>query len=329
MFRKGVFSLGDFQGVTLGCDELGGGISFIPDYGGTITTLKLINGSTVKCVLDPISSYQELVSNGEFKNIWLAPFPNRVGKGKYTFDSKDYELPRNEGEELNALHGFIFKSKFELSEVKCDMHYASATLTCAYEGGYPGYPFPFVCTVSYYISAETFATEISLENTGASDMPAGLGWHPYFRLNSSVQDMELNLPDVNSLILDSKGVPTGESEKFDRFRSKKRIGGNQFDHCLQIKTEKQKIVTSLYDPKSNTVLDISQDSNYKFLQVYIPPHRRSIAIEPMTCAADAFNNAKGLSRLKPGDVLRAKSEVTLKTDQQAEVHQIEQTEFAG
>ena len=38
---------------------------------------------------------------------------------------------------------------------------------------------------------------------------------------------------------------------------------------------------------------------YNFLQVYTPPHRKSIAIEPMTCAPDAFNNKDGLIVLGP------------------------------
>jgi aldose 1-epimerase len=40
---------------------------------------------------------------------------------------------------------------------------------------------------------------------------------------------------------------------------------------------------------------------YNFLQVYTPPHRNTIAIEPMTCLADAFNNKKGLIILKPSE----------------------------
>jgi len=38
---------------------------------------------------------------------------------------------------------------------------------------------------------------------------------------------------------------------------------------------------------------------YNFLQVYTPPHRKSIAIEPMTCAPNAFNNEQGLIILAP------------------------------
>ncbi len=38
---------------------------------------------------------------------------------------------------------------------------------------------------------------------------------------------------------------------------------------------------------------------YNYLQVFIPPSKKSIAVEPMTCAADAFNNKMGLIILNP------------------------------
>jgi aldose 1-epimerase len=49
------------------------------------------------------------------------------------------------------------------------------------------------------------------------------------------------------------------------------------------------------------------DSNHQFLQVFtgdaLPASaaRRSLAIEPYTCAANAFNNGLGLRVLQPGE----------------------------
>ncbi len=45
---------------------------------------------------------------------------------------------------------------------------------------------------------------------------------------------------------------------------------------------------------------VFQDKSMNFLQIYTPEKRRSIAIEPMSCLADAFNNKIGLITLKPG-----------------------------
>ena len=50
-------------------------------------------------------------------------------------------------------------------------------------------------------------------------------------------------------------------------------------------------------------IDISFDSHTEesFLQVYTPDTRNCIAIEPMTCAPDCFNNKNGLLTLKPSE----------------------------
>jgi len=51
---------------------------------------------------------------------------------------------------------------------------------------------------------------------------------------------------------------------------------------------------------------------YNYLQVFIPPDRMSIAIEPMTCNANAFNNKDGLITLSPGEVLTTVCGIELK-----------------
>ena len=51
---------------------------------------------------------------------------------------------------------------------------------------------------------------------------------------------------------------------------------------------------------------------YNYLQVFIPPLRNSIAIEPMTCNTDAFNNKEGLIILEPDQQFKASYGVSIK-----------------
>ena len=46
-----------------------------------------------------------------------------------------------------------------------------------------------------------------------------------------------------------------------------------------------------------------------FFQVFTPPHGESIALEPMSCNVDAFNNGEGLVALEPGKEWKAKMEI--------------------
>ena len=72
--------------------------------------------------------------------------------------------------------------------------------------------------------------------------------------------------------------------------------------------EKGVAVTQVANPARNLKLEVWQETGpkqFNYLQVYTPKTRQSIAIEPMSCAPDAFNSGKGLIRLKPDEVIEA------------------------
>jgi aldose 1-epimerase len=79
---------------------------------------------------------------------------------------------------------------------------------------------------------------------------------------------------------------------------------------------KRKIVTTkLIDRKQGIELQLWQESGkgqYRYLVLYRPASGTSVAIEPWTCAPDAFNNNLGLLVLNPGGKFRASYGVKLK-----------------
>ena len=58
-----------------------------------------------------------------------------------------------------------------------------------------------------------------------------------------------------------------------------------------------KNVFQLTNTKNGVSLKIQPQSNYPFLQIYTPPHRKSIALENLSAAPDALNNKMGLTIL--------------------------------
>mgnify|MGYP000125559389 CR=1 FL=1 len=58
--------------------------------------------------------------------------------------------------------------------------------------------------------------------------------------------------------------------------------------------------TEITDRESNITIQLWQEAViYKYLQIFIPPSRSSIAVEPMSCSINAFNSKEGLIILKP------------------------------
>ena len=100
-------------------------------------------------------------------------------------------------------------------------------------------------------------------------------------------------------------IPTGEILPFDQFSELTKINQVNLDTGFRIAGEEGFVETLLFDPESDVKIKVYQETGekkYNFLQVYIPPSRDSIAVEPMTCNIDAFNNKDGLIVLELGEV---------------------------
>ena len=238
---------------------------------------------------------------GEAENPWLFPFPNRLKQGVYDFEGKKYSFEINDGNGLqNALHGFVRAEPFSITEQGKNDQEAQVTLDYAYAGELDSYPFPFQMSISYRLSAQQLKVGVKLVNTGRTNMPAGLGWHPYFGLPLGKDKAEIQLPSCREVEVDKTMIPTGKkfaSTRFDAFHSLKGI---DLDTCFELNDKGQINAVRLRSGDDHEIR-LWQDGAYGFIQIYIPDDGQSIAIEPMTCGIDAFNTGEGLRILAPGE----------------------------
>ena len=146
----------------------------------------------------------------------------------------------------------------------------------------------------------------------------GAGWHPYFKLDSqSVNDLSLELPEVNLVHCNDRMLPTGTEESYTDFSTSKEIESTQLDTCFRVLNIDKKAIVSLVNKEHQ--LSIWQDAkHYPYVQIYTPDDRASIAIEPMTCNVNAFNNQNGLLSIAPNEVHTLDFGVTLKAIKKTE-----------
>jgi aldose 1-epimerase len=57
----------------------------------------------------------------------------------------------------------------------------------------------------------------------------------------------------------------------------------------------------LRNPARKVQVEIHPSASYPYLQIFTPEHRKSIAIENLSAAPDAFNNGMGLKVLEPDE----------------------------
>lgn len=285
-------------------------VSIIPEYGANVNELVLKKTKKNKhySIIEGDKDYNSIIKNEWFRGAKLTPFPNRIKDGKYEFNGKIFCLPINHNKKHHAIHGLIYNKKFAIvNEYK-----NSIRLKYSYNKEYDGYPFIMDIIINYKLS-KGFECKTTIINLSNENIPIGDGWHPYFTLtkNSNIDDCSLKIPSDKLIIVDERMIPTGKIIKFNKFLKSKRIGKEIFDSGFII--TKSMIKNKNYTRIAETILSNKEQDNldiiiwqetgknkYNYLQIFIPPSRKSVAIEPMTCSTDAFNNKHGLIILEPG-----------------------------
>lgn len=293
MFEIQQQPFGNFEKYILKCDA--SEVALVPAFGTNILSLQFQG----KEILWGFENESTLTANDKSRSIFLAPFPNRIQHGKYFFEENDYQLPINKPKENNAIHGFIWNKKFEVESTKVEKDHASIALKYSYDGSEAGYPFPFELILQYTLYETHFSVQFSAVNNGNSNMPFGFGWHPYFSVGEHVNNWQLQLPDCNILETNEHLIPNGNRKNYTLFQQPENIGNAEFDTAFELTGFKDFFETRLFSSEYHAALSIKQSGVFKYLQVYIPPKRNCIAIEPMTCPANAFNSKEGLIVLQP------------------------------
>ena len=236
-----------------------------------------------------------------YRSVVLSPFPNRIEDGKFTFNNKEYNLPINRPQENNALHGFLYNKAFKITESKIvgdsiELELQHQAVATEY------FPFSYTQTVEYqWNGAELLQVTCKIKNTSETAMPYGLGWHPYFTLGENVNDWQLQFPAKNIFEVDERNIPKGTKTDYKKFDSLSTIASEQFDDCFEIENSKPTILKNSAKEIELKITFPESDLAYDYLQIYTPKERNSIAIEPMTCAPNAFNNKEGICVLQAGE----------------------------
>lgn len=295
--------LGKFEKVVLMNTETNEFVSFIPTFGTLVQEIVLQkNGGQLFSLLDSPKDADEIEKNEWYQGAHLAPFPNRINCGQYKFNTQTYSLPINFPNEGHAIHGFLYNKKFTVTDFSSTKDGAEASAEYHYDGELGGYPFPFLIHLTYTLSKEGFSCSVRAKNIGGGTMPFGYGWHPYFTFHKAADKIELLLPRVRRVVTENM-IPNGDTAPYEKFSSFEEIRDEIFDTTFEIISSK-KTETILRDKEDGLSIKIWQESEpgkLNFLQVFIPPSRTSVAIEPTTSAPNAFNNGIGLITLAPGE----------------------------
>lgn len=307
-------SFGKFTKIKLSNRKTKEYVSIIPDFGGTISELHLQKNNKLYSIVDGYNYADELEAEMEksYKGAKLVPYPNRVAFGKYSFNNINYQLPINH--EMHSIHGLVYDKKLSLVNQQATEEDVSIELQYIYDKEYKGYPFSFKLNIFYTFSEEGLTLSTRIENIDKNEIPVADGWHLYFKVANKIDECLFKIPSSETLALDETLIPTGKINKQEKYIHFSKIEGDNFDTCFVLPGKKSILSAELYDIIEDIRVVAWQESGnkkYNYMQVYSPPNRETLAIEPMTCEPNALNSGKGLIVLKPGEVFDATCGVKL------------------
>ncbi|WP_344980477.1 aldose 1-epimerase [Compostibacter hankyongensis] len=237
-----------------------------------------------------------------FRGARLSPFACRIPEGKYTADGHSYAFSAT-GKDGSALHGLLYDKPFRVQHTRVSAAGAEVALAYPYRHEDPGYPFDYDCTVIYRLEPGCrLSLSTVVHNRSEVPIPLMDGWHPYFRTGTPVDRMMLQFRADHLLEFDARLVPTGRLLPNKRFGAPETLSGVELDNSF-ITTPAEGPVAQLYDPEKRIRILFSPGDTYPVLQIYIPPERRSIAIEHLSGPPDAFNNHLYLQRPEPDETV--------------------------
>jgi aldose 1-epimerase len=241
----------------------------------------------------------------------LAPWPNRIRDGQFTFDGQHHQLALTEPERNTAIHGLVNWSRWHLVERTADAVTLEFDLPAQV-----GYPWSLLLRNRWSLGADGLRADHEVTNTSDRNAPFGFSVHPYFQLTATaVEDIQLRVPARTRVLADGRLLPIGAV----------KIAGSEYDYSEPRRIGEAVLDTTFGDlgydadggssvtlaAPSGQSISVWADGAFRWWQVFTGDtlggvrHRRSVAIEPMTCPPDAFRSGRDLIVLRPGETWRA------------------------
>ncbi len=215
----------------------------------------------------------------------LAPWANRLSGRIYRAAGVTVDLdglPLSVDDNGLPIHGFLVgRPDWSVDRLWTSGDTARVRASTEVDG--PAFPFPHRIEVTAVASESRLRVDTTIEPTGRRRVPVAFGWHPYLRLPGAPRHRwRLRLPSRRHLALDATGIPTGattpEPAEADL------IGRRTFDDGYRL-TRVRRLVIEHDEGRS---LELRCGVGYPFAQVWVPPGKPFVALEPMAAATNAL-----------------------------------------
>jgi aldose 1-epimerase len=286
--------------------------------GGKITAVVSNVGAALKtlCVngIDIITPTTGHELNPYADGIVMAPWANRIDRGRWNLDGQELQLDINDKSLDNAIHGLVSQALFSVKE-QTD---SSIRLSTRIEPS-GGYPFELIVSITYALTSTGITVKQSAVNHSAAAAPFVVGAHPLFQISGTpTEELEIKSAARSVDLVNERKIPIGRKSiigtEFD-ITDWRKLSSCDFDHGFGdlVRDEASLAHHYLRSPNGDQI-DIWQSAEFKYAFIFTPDNfynnadptpRSAIAIEPQTGPANAFNSKEDLIWLEPNQVFEA------------------------
>jgi aldose 1-epimerase len=250
----------------------------------------------------------------------LFPFAGRIRNAQYHYRGRDYELEAAEGQQGNAIHGFVYTRRWRLTAC------SESSITGEFQASLDDpsllerWPADFRIEATYQVQRRSLLATYRVTNPGDTPLPWALGTHPYFRLAlpdgspaAAVVQFDVSrrwelagsiptgkVAEVPEAALFRRGVSVDEREFDDVFTGLARHAG-MWSGTVRDRTSGHGVAIRFGEPFIHCV-------------VFVPPHREAICLEPYSSTPNPFELLAqgidcGFRELPPGEAVETHVEI--------------------
>lgn len=248
-------------------------VEVVPGRGGLVTRF-VVDGRPVLYLDD--ATLADPTKNVRGGVPVLFPSPGKLTNDHWSRDGKSGTLPQ---------HGFARNLAWKVSSADREIVLQLGSELV------PGdtWPWSFVLEHRISLSGRTLRIDQRVTNTGEQTMPFGLGFHPYFQIESA---RKANVT-VDTEARRAWDNTTKQSIELSRIQ----LGQGEVD--LHLLDHGRNDCALFCDGAPLVRLECSPE--YQTWVIWTLPERDFVCLEPWTCPFDALNTDQGLLHVAPGE----------------------------
>lgn len=266
-------------------------LQVLPELGFKSCGLRL-DGTALQPGLPEWSDW--ILGHPAFGSCVLFPTPNRVREGTFVFQGRQVTMRKNG--QLRSQHGLALDSTWQVLQAGADENGAAIMAQLEIRPGDDNYAaFPYACRLlaEYRLTGTGMRFSYRAENSGETDMPFGIGLHPWFLTPVQGNPAGIRLPARYCYETTDDLLPTGrllDVRKDDRLdlNGLRPVSGLDLDtvyrvdeYPLQIRFSESDVLISASREFGNAVVFTPRGLQKNEQGVF--------CVESQSCATDAIN----------------------------------------